>query len=180
MEADRERRILELISTHGEYRQVLYKILHFCLETRSFMQVQEEIHSYPEMETALQPPSILLGWLEKAGGIEQVTEGEERRWRTTEEGKQVVAQEAPMKKIRTLLGSEEDFREIFLSMLAYCETPRTIAEIKEEFKGIAILSERNVYPTYFVHTLEEFGGLVWQDKRWRTTEGGKGVLIESN
>jgi hypothetical protein len=180
MESDAERRILELMSTHGEYRQVFYKILRFCVDPQPFMQVQEDIHSYPEMETALQPPAILLGWIEKAGGIEQITEKEEGRWRTTDAGKQVVAQEAPMKKIQSLLADEPDFREIFLELLAFCETPSTIAEINEGFKGKPILSEKNVYPTYFVHALEEFGGLIWQDKRWRTTEAGKGVWIESN
>jgi hypothetical protein len=180
MEANGEKPILELMSTHGEYRQVFYKILRFCVEPQSFKRVQVEIHSYPEMETALQPTAILLRWLENAGGIEQSMEGEEGRWQTTEAGKNVLAQEAPMKKIKALLVDEEDFREIFLAMLAYCETPRTIAEINEEFKGNTILSEKKVYPTYFVHTLEEFGGLIWKDKRWRTTEAGKGVLIESN
>ena len=102
MEVSAEERIIELMSTHGEYRQVFYKILRFCLEPKPFMQVQEEIHTYPEMETALQPPSVLLGWLEKGGGIEQVMDGEEGRWQTTEAGKRVVAQEAPMKKIQSL------------------------------------------------------------------------------
>jgi hypothetical protein len=144
------------------------------------MQVQEEVHSYPGMETALQPPDILLRWLENAGGIEQVIEAEERRWRTTEAGERVVAQEAPMKRIQTLLVDERDFREVFLELLAFCETPRTIAEINEEFEGNVILSEKNVYPPYFVHSLEEFGGLIWRDKRWWTTEAGKGVLIEES
>ena len=85
-----------------------------------------------------------------------------------------------MKKIQTLLVDERDFRGIFLEMLAFCETPRTIAEINEEFEENAILSEKNVYPPYFSHSLEEFGGLIWRDNRWWTTEAGKGVLIEES
>jgi len=180
MEGDPERRIMELMSTHGEYRQVFYKILRFCMDPQSFISVQEEVHSYPEMETALQPPAILLNWLERAGGIEQFLDGEQGMWRTTEGGKRIVDQEAPMKKIQSLLETEQDFREIFLELLAFCETPRTIAEINEAFKGKPILSERKVYPAYFVHMLEEFGGLIWKDKGWRTTEAGKGVLMEKN
>jgi hypothetical protein len=180
MEAGGQRRILELMSIHGEYRQVFYKIMRFCMDPHPFMRVQEEILSYPEMETALQPADVLLKWLENAGGIVQFTEGEEGRWRTTEVGKKIVAQEAPMKKIQSLLDDEPDFREVFLELLAFCETPHTIAEIKDAFKGKPILSERNVYPAYFVHTLEEFGGLIWKDKEWRTTEAGKGVLMEKN
>jgi len=179
METGNEK-ILDLMSTHGEYRQVFYKILRFCVESKPFMQVQEEIHSYPEMETALQPPTILLGWLERVGGIEQTKEEEQGRWRTTEAGNKVVAQETPMKKILSLLTDETDFREILLELLAFCETPRTIAEIEEAFNGRPILLEKNVYPTYFVHALEEYGGLIWKDKRWITTETGKGVLIEKN
>jgi hypothetical protein len=180
METSDETRILELMSTHGEYRQVFYKILHFCKESKPFMQVQEEVLSYPEMNTALQPPDILLRWLERVGGIEQVIENEEGRWRTSEAGKEVVAQEAPMKKIQSLLNDDGDFRDVFLAILDFCMTPRTIAEINEDFKGSPILFEKNVNPTYFVHALEEFGGLSWQEKRWRTTEAGKGVLIEEN
>ncbi|MCJ7567470.1 MAG: hypothetical protein MUO58_08010 [Anaerolineales bacterium] len=180
MVSDVELKPLELLFTHSEYRQVFYKILHFCMEPKSFMEVHDEIQSYPEIVTSLQPPNILLGWLEKAGGIEQITEEQEGKWETTEAGNQVAAQEMPTKKIQKLLFEETDLREIFLDVIDFCTTPRTLQEIKEEFKGRSILDERNVHPTYFIHTLEEFGGLVWEEKRWRTTDAGKGVLIEEN
>ncbi len=180
MQVDVEGKILELMSTHGEYRQVFYKILHFCMEPKPFIEVHEELNSYPEMITALHPPAILLGWLENAGGIASITEDREGKWVTTEAGNQIVAQEAPIINIQKLLADEVDLSEIFLEVIDFCTTPRTVVEIKEEFIGRSILSEKNIHPTYFVHTLEEFGGLIWKEKRWRTTDVGKGVLVEEN
>ncbi|MCJ7567030.1 MAG: hypothetical protein MUO58_05775 [Anaerolineales bacterium] len=178
MVADTEKRIHDLISTHREYRLVFYKILRFCLHPRSYMDVQEEVCSYPEMEIAIQPPAILLKWLEKSGVIEQITNEGDGRWLTTLAGRQVLEVEEPGRRLRSLLSDREEFEPLFLQLLAFCQTPRQISEIEKELAGNPSLTEHNVHPAYFVHELAGTGGLEWIGKRWGTSEAGKGVITK--
>ncbi|MBM4467201.1 MAG: response regulator transcription factor [Chloroflexi bacterium] len=166
----------DVTSGASGYRLVLYKILQFCETPRSATEVEEKVRSFPEMQTAIYPPIILLGWLEKIGGIERmVVEEEEERWQTTEAGKRVAAREALAKRLLELLAQEPVYQDIYMQVLRFCQTPRARAEIEELLEGNPVMEKPKVYPTFFIQGLEEAGGLEWVGK-WQTTEAGKGVL----
>jgi hypothetical protein len=173
-----EKKILDRITGESGYRLVFYKILKFCETPRPTAEVEGEILSFPEMKTAIHSPNILMGWLEEVGGIERVVmEEEEERWGTTEAGQKVAEMEAPVKRLLELMSKEPVFSEIYGQVLRFCQTPRTRSEVEEHLQGNPVMEESKVYPTFFMQGLEEAGGLEWVDKRWRTTEAGKGVLV---
>ena len=170
-----EKEILDLISSEHSYRLVFYKTLKFCETPRLASEVEEEVLSFPEMKTAFHSPTILLGWLEEAGGIERVVIEEQEGWQTTEAGKKLDEMKAPEKRLLELIAKEPAYSEVYTQVLKFCQTPRTRAEIEELLEGDPALEEPGVVPGFFVQSLEEARGLEWVNNRWQTTEVAKAL-----
>jgi hypothetical protein len=186
--ADTEKTILDRVIREPGYRRALYKILKYCETPRLISDVEHEIRVFPEMKTAIHEPHVLLGWLEDVGGIERVAPGRgeeaeeeieeetQEKWRTTQAGKKVAEMEAPHRKLLKLLAGEPSYRQIYVQVLDFCQSPRKRTEIEELLKGNPAMEKPQVYPSFFIEGLENTGGLEWIDNRWWTTEAGKGVL----
>jgi hypothetical protein len=170
-----EQRLLQQVTAEPVYRLVLYKILKFCETPRLAANVENEIHSFPEMKLAIHTPNTLLRWLEEANGVERVVlENEVQCWQTTQTGKKVAAAQAPEIRLRELIAQTPAYHDIYIQVLQFCETPRTRTEIEKLLQGSPILEHPKVYPSFFIQNLESVGGLEWVGK-WRTTEAGKGA-----
>jgi hypothetical protein len=169
-------KILQKISAEPAYRAVLYKILAYCDPTRSYIDVEQTILSFPEMTVALQSPQILLSWLVESGGIEQIaTEDGEAMWCTTPDGRNVVRSESYGNRLVRLLAQETIYRDICLQVLQSCVSPKSRIEIESMLRGNPVLEDSKVYASFFIEALEEAGGLEW-DQKWKTTKAGKDFL----
>ena len=164
------------------YKTVLFKMLAFCQETHSSVDIAEEVYSYPEMKSSLQPVSLLLSWLIECDGIEEVVladrEGKERMFRTTIAGKAVLDKEKSGDKIATLFMQEPAYVSVYWQILGTCVSPKTRAEIEAMLRGNPILESPKIYANYFIETLENAGGLEWRDK-WQTTRMGMNAMNEN-
>ena len=186
MSDDAETRVAALLSREPGYRSVLYKIMVLCEVPRTTTELEKAVLAFPEMEVPFLSPQTLLSWLTSAGAIEQVpSAGDPKaadgtKWQTTEAAKRVVEREAPRKRLRQLLAEQPKYRDIYLQVLRFCQTPRRRDEIDELLHGNPAMEQPRVFATFFVQNLEEKGGLEWVNRRWQTTEAGKGMLVESD
>jgi hypothetical protein len=169
-------KILQRISAEPADKISLCKILVFCESARSYSEIWNEAQSYPEMKASLQTPQTLLKWLVEAGGIDQVAvEGPEPKWQTTLAGRNVVQIENPANQLEQLLAKDPIYREVFLQVLQSCWVPRSRSEIESMLSSNALLESPKIYPSYFIETLEQAGGLAW-DGNWRTTQAGREIV----
>ncbi|MDR3437924.1 hypothetical protein [Telmatospirillum sp.] len=171
-------RLLGRISEEPAYRSVLYKILTFCRTTRSSVEIEATVISFPEMKSALHPPRLLLSWLVAAGGIESIAPNDaEPGWRTTAAGRSVLEIENPSIRLCRLLDAEPAYRDVYRLVLQSCLAPKTRPEIESVLDGNPLLETPKLYPSFFIERLESAGGLEW-DQKWRTTEAGEMFVRE--
>lgn len=169
-------KIRRRISSEPACRAALYKLLVFCESARSNVDVEQKVLSFPEMKVALQSPQVLLSWLVKAGGIEQIAaEGEEPSWHTTIAGKSVVISESSDDRLTRLLAQETAYADIYLRVLELCVSPETRAQIESIFKGSMIIENLKVETSFFIDKLEVAGGIEWNG-RWTITQAGMDCL----
>lgn len=169
-------KILQRISVEPADKIALCKVLVFCESARSYSEIWNEVQSYPEMKVSLQTPQTLLKWLVEAGGIEQMAvEGSEPKWQTTLAGRNVVRIENPANRLDQLLTKDPVYRDVFAQVLQSCLVPRTRSEIESMLSRNALLESPKIYPSYFIETLEQAGGLAW-DGNWRTTQAGREIV----
>ena len=179
---DAETRTAELLSREHAHRHGLRKMLMLCEVPRSTAEIESAVLAFPEMKVSIFSPTILLSWLTGTGGIERVVvegaeaEEEEVRWQTTAAGKKVIEREAPDRRLRELLDEQPRYRDIYLQVLRFCQTPRTRPEVESLLQDNPVMEKPKVYASFFLQNLEEKGGLEWVDSRWQTTEAGEGVL----
>jgi hypothetical protein len=167
------KRLEQRIAAEPAYHSVLFKILVFCETPHSLSQLQEAAAAFPEMVNAAHTPSVLLGWLQEAGGMEKVARGrQEETWRTTPAGRRFAQEHAPAKKIAALFAAEPECQGLFKQVLEFCRRPRTLSEIDGLLDPIPRLEELGVRPAFFIERLEDAGGLEWIDKHWCTTQAG--------
>jgi hypothetical protein len=170
------KKLEQRITAEPAYQVVLYKILALCETPRPVLRVQETVLAFPEMVNAAHSPTLLLGWLREAGGIESVVMGREKMWKTTPAGRRFVEAESPTKKTTALFAAEPTGKQIFMQVIEFCRTPRSRAEIEDWLDSNPRLEELRVRPTFFVERLEDAGGLEWRDKHWCATPAGIELL----
>lgn len=169
-------RVQDRITAEPSYRIALYKLLALCETPRSTAEVHQAMLAFPEMKTALHTPQMLLAWMVRAGGIEQVApEKEESRWQTTEAGKMAAKRQGPGKRLAQFFAQEPAYGDVFRLVLEFCAAPKSKADIEALLKDHPAMENPKIYASFIVEGLEAAGGLEW-DGHWRTTEAGKGVL----
>ena len=169
-------KLVKRIEAEPAYQVALFKLLQFCKNVHTTAEIAAELRSFPEMQTALHSPEILLSWMIEAGGIEQIpSEEREENWQTTAVGGQVLDQNAPMKQLSQLFSQEPLRRDDLVHVLKYCETAKTTGEIEGCLNNSHALSSNSLPVMYFIQTLEKVGGLEWVGK-WHTTESGRAIL----
>ncbi len=170
-------KILARIKAEPSYRNILHRLLAFCVTPCSAGQMREKLLSFPEMATALHSPEAVAAWMIADGGIEAISPDEEDTlWQTTEAGRKVVEQHGASARLMQLLANEPHYLEIYKQVLAFCQTPRTMGEIDHLLQDNPALENPKVYASYFIDRLEAAGGLEWEGK-WRTSEAAKPFIV---
>lgn len=203
--------VVDCVCNHPRHRELLYKALVYCGRERSEAQAEESIAAQPEFAEALQEPRVLLRGLVRCGGlsltevdVEGVPLDDERRARlraernltdeqladlvaerrlsTTPAGRAAAALLAPSRRIAACCSAVPERENAFLAVLQFCETPRTLAQVKAFVDqnlsaDLAIdVPGHRLEATYFIDRLDEAGALVWKDHAWVATEDGKRYL----
>ena len=200
-------RLTEAVARQSLHREIFYKTLVFCTESRPLAEIEQQIASYPEFKHAANNPYHFVQVLENAGGLERFEldeEGEvvgpERKegltedevddlvagyaFMTTAVGLAVVEQHTPRARIIELLNLVPERADTYIELLDFCsEEPRTYSEISQLLKGRPALvrmvdgEPQTMQPSVFVDKLEAAGGMVWRDG-WVLTDEGRAYLAE--
>lgn len=201
-------RLTETVARQPLHREILYKTLVFCEESRPLRQVEEQVASYPEFAHAANNPYHFIQTLEQAGGLERfdldeegevvtpdrkagLTEDEvddlvaDYAFMTTPAGLAVVEQHAPRSRIIELLGLVPERKDTYVELLDFCsEEPRTYNEICQLLRGRPALvrlvdgEPQTMQPSVFVDKMEAAGGMEWVDGGWILTPEGRDYLAE--
>ena len=200
-------RITEAVVKHPLHREMLYKILVFCQESRDLNEIEEKITTFAEFKKAATSQYHLIEVLENAGGLERFELDEEGdlvtldrkegltedeiddlvwsyAFMTTPAGVAVVEQHTPRARIIELLNLVPERKDTYVELLDFCsEEPRTYNEICGLLKGRDALvrfvdgEPQTMQPSVFVDKLEAAGGMEWRDG-WVLTEEGRAYLEE--
>lgn len=188
-------------------RESLYRVLVLCQERKAVEDVERTIEGYPEFPLIMQPAYRLIRFLIDGGGLRRLeidsaglVVSEERKTglsadgiddlveaymlETTDVGRAIACEYAPMRRMRRLFEKFPDRVGIYADLLELCCEPCTYADVeklipKERVEGLRTLNYEPgclMKPSVFVDNLESSGALVWMDHRWHTTSEGKLVL----
>lgn len=205
--------LLEIVYRHPRHRELYYKTLAFCEGGRTVDEAEDFIEAQPECKSALQTSTVLVNVLIEEGGLayaEYDAEGAlltdehmasfkeagatddelfdlvaRRTVATTPVGRAVVTLLNPRRRVASYATSVPERTPVYKKLLAFCETPRTLDEIKSLLDGESALepSERTawqkLHASYFIDRMDEAGGLAWQNG-WVTTEAGKALLTSDD
>jgi len=162
-------KIKQRIVAEPASKVVLYKMLAYCKDPKSFLEVNAEVLAYPEMKGSLQTVHVLLAWLIDCEGIKEIVQNEKPSlWVTTEAGVLVVQKENEGDKLETLFLEDQKYQTIYLSILQLCKDAKSRKEIEDSLSDNSLLENPKIYPSYFIDALERAGGLLWNGY-WKTT-----------
>ena len=200
-------RLTESVVRHPLHRELMYKVLVYCQDSRDLTDLENKIATFPEFERASTDQYHIIETLERAGGLERFEldeEGDlvtpERKegltedeiddlvwsyaFMTTPAGVAVVEQHTPRARIIELLDLVPDRKDTYVELLDFCsEEPRSYNEICSLLKGRDSLvrfvdgEPQTMQPSVFVDKLESAGGMEWRNG-WVLTEEGRAYLEE--
>lgn len=205
--------LLEVVYRHPRHRELYYKTLAFCEAPRTVDEAEDFVEAQPEYASALQTSTVLVNVLVEEGGLayeEYDAEGTlltderiaalkeagatdddlfdmvaRRMVSATSTGCAVVALLEPKRRVASYATSAPERTRIYRQLLSFCETPRTLDDIKTLLDGDEALapSERTswqkLHASYFIDRMDEAGGLTWQNG-WVTTEAGAAFLASDD
>lgn len=97
-------------------------------------------------------------------------------------GSELLVEYGGDKKLRELFASKPQYTDVFTKILEACVTPEgcSRAELEQIIDAMPQLApdergQKNIYPQYFIDSLETVDGIVWQGS-WHTTETGRTVM----
>lgn len=106
-----------------------------------------------------------------------------RTLQTTAVGMTVVELLNPVKRISAYVASRPERSHLYLQVLNFCQTPRTLAEVDALIKDDPALAPtaasdwQRIRPSYILDRLAEAGGLAWNEG-WFITEAAKEYLAQ--
>lgn len=106
-----------------------------------------------------------------------------RTLQTTAVGMAVVELLDPVKRISAYIASRPERSHLYLQVLDFCQTPRTLAEVDALIKDDPALAPtaasdwQRIRPSYILDRLTEAGGLAWNEG-WFITEAAKEYLAQ--
>lgn len=168
--------IEERINAEPFYKSILYKMLSYCQESRTFESIKREVLSYPEMKTPLQSVQILLTWLLQCHAIEERHNNENGVMYTlSPEGAMVLKKELQADKLEALFCEDAVYKPVYIDVLTFCKKAKSRMEIESHLAQHPLLENPKLYASYFIDMLEKAGGLVW-DNCWKTTQSAYAKL----
>lgn len=197
-------RLAELMARLGSQRDTAVAILRLCATPQTVDALEPEVARLQRQNFSVLDAPILCTLLEQAGGLAKVTPASEPYpvdagepqlveedgasyyevrpappvcWKTTPEGRDLAAGQDPAQALQRLLESEEEYRAVYVDILARCATEGGMAmkTLDREFKNHPHLQEPRRYASYFIDRLEEAGGVAWTGS-WETTPAGHALL----
>lgn len=160
---ERVAKTMECLDRRASSKSILYGLLVFCFEERSYEEVEEHAQGYAEFEANRQSGRRYAFFLQRVGAIEEIeldadgaviTEGRRAqlleegadqdaldaltvdwRVRTTDVGREAVKLADPLVSLRELLAEKPSRRSAYAHVLAYCWKPRQLGEIIGELDG---------------------------------------------
>lgn len=164
---DRVRATYECLNRRSSFRNILYGLLGFCSEEKSYEEIEPFCESFSEFKVNRQEPRRYVFMLLRTGALEEIEidkEGnpltEEAKlkavedglapedldtlvydWRivTTEVGAQVYEDFTPAARLADLLASLPEREEAFFQIMEFLREPRSMGVIDETFKGKELL-----------------------------------------
>jgi len=169
-------KLIELLQTEPESRDILYKTLVFCESQRTATEIEHQINIWTENRTILHKPQALLSILIAIGGLQQSKGADGQVYiSTTTAGKQAISASCPSVRLGHLFSTEPEFIDTYIEILELCKDPKSLSELEDIIPQPDIIDDKAILVSYFVGQLEESGGLEWNIK-WHTTEDGLNVL----
>lgn len=147
-----------VVNGKASHREILRKILAYCIELRELGDIERTVQAYPEFAYAAQNPYRLIAYLVDGGGLEQVDLDEygdivtdERKqglsedevddlvltygFATTAAGRVVADEMAPRKRIDKLLSHMPERFDAYVDLLDFCREPKSMTAIDNLFGG---------------------------------------------
>lgn len=204
---DKKRIINRLITRQPLNRELMMRILAFCVEERTIADIDRFAAGFPEASRATENPAYMakslaredgLSIIERAADGHEVTSEEKEGltedeiddlvvlvgYRTTDIGCEIIAEHNPLTRLTDLMGTRPDRADTFDELLRFiAEKPRSYDDVKSLLSGRPVLETvingriEVVQPSVFIDKLERAGVLVW-DKGWKLTEEGRSYLSD--
>lgn len=198
--------VITCVGSQNALREVLYKTLDHCRETRDFSEVEDFIASQDEFVYShiLQTPFTLIQMLLRAGGLSQTAVdaqggelSDERceglsadeidelvatyRIDTTPAGLKAVALLSPERRFESQMAQYPHRAETFYRLLDYCVEPRTFPQIQEFFKdtpGLAqdVVAHHHKLSPDYYVDKLDKAGALVWRGAWVATDSGKRIL----
>ena len=198
--------IITCIGAQNALREILYKTLCYCGQTKSYEEVEEFISKSDEYVYShiIQSPYSLVQMLKKCGGLvercymedgtemtaEVVAEmsadeiedkTESITLTTSPEGLKACELVSPDKRFRSLINQRPHRAETFYALMELCLTPRTFPEIKtwyEETPGLAVdtVQAQHTLAADFYVDKLDKAAMLVWRGKWVTTEEGREIL----
>lgn len=156
-------KVTQAVTRNPLQRELFYKVLAFCQESRPLAQVEQMVQDLPGFAAASSNAYHFIAVLEHAGGLErfeldedgEMVDEERKRglsedevddlvaeyaFMTTPAGQAVVEQHAPRARIIELLGLVPERRDTYVELLEFLsEEPRTYTEVSQLLVGRDVL-----------------------------------------
>ncbi|MDR2721730.1 MAG: hypothetical protein LBB35_02535 [Coriobacteriaceae bacterium] len=98
-------------------------------------------------------------------------------WQTSEQGKAYLASVDYQKRFEELLQVDQSLSGIYYEILELCsDEPQSIDDLNSKLKTSLETLNSKKYAGFFVERLENYDALKWE-KKWKTTEVGKELLV---
>jgi hypothetical protein len=157
----------ECLNRRGSFRDILYGLLGFCVEEKSYEEIEPFVEGFVEFCRNRQEPRRYVFMLLRTGGLEEIELKEDGTpltkedkqaaiadglepedvdvlvfdWRvaTTEVGREVYADFNPSMRLKKLVEEYPDREEAFAQIMAFCREPQTMGAIDDKFKGKSLM-----------------------------------------
>lgn len=165
--------------------------LAVCETRMPYRDAEALIAERPELKLSTQTAHTLLWIMVECGGVaaEEVPEPAcapdaqpedmpvDFLVETTAAGRVALARFDPAKRFSEVLRAEPAcYAQAYALVLDRCRAGASKADIERALEGNeALVTPKQVYPSYFISKLETVGGLAWNGS-WTTTEAGRHML----
>lgn len=188
-------------------RDVLVGILEYCQQPREVSDVDVRVEELQAHNASVYDAASLCAMLEKAGGLECVSDPDEEveqpgqpqtetvdgveylrpakqprlMWRTTETGTEFLGSFEPQADLMRLLADDASYLDIYLRVLDLCadEGGTTTPALSAAIDKDPLVQSPRLFAQHFTERLEKAGAVRW-DGRWNITDLGRSYLAQAS
>jgi len=159
---ERVTKTLECLDRRASFHNILYGLLLFCVQERSYEEAELHAQTFAEFEANFQSPRRYLMLLQRTGALEEIPYDEKGKlvtdelreraledglepdcldtlaadWRvqTTDVGKEVIRLASPYLRLQALFAENPSRSQTYLKVLNFCVQPCQMTQIAEGLK----------------------------------------------